>query len=260
MESTAKGKLKFIRSILQDKVFILVGNSPGVSFLVKNREFFRDRDYVFGSMTTWVPIEEDFLKPIDKEFQFITCGSKKFELMYDNVNRDYTQRDTPNIFMPGNAKRCLGAGYQSSRILSFSAICPWTRPGVADAQIFNMDSDMFAFPALHTPLLMTTVAVLGLAKAVFIFGCDGGHTDDVEGEDRKYCHYKCDRGCPTPKPKRYNRDIHREQPIFERFLPRVTKQAKIKAPPLHLVGKHSLYLFTDKVDKADVFDLMATYD
>lgn len=251
-------KLNLIRSIMQDKVVIIIGNSPGVSFMVKNREFFRDRDFVFASMTTWVPIENDLLKPIGKEFQYITCGSKKFGLMYDNVNRDYTWRKTPNIFMPGNHKFALASNYNPERLLAFNAMYPWTSPGKVDQRIFQPERDIFDFPALHTPLLMVAVAILGLAKAVLVFGCDGGHTDDVEGKDRTICHYKCDRGCKTPKPKRYNRDIHREQPVFEPFLRRIKKQANVKSPPLHIVGKHSLYLFTNKIDKADVWDFMET--
>lgn len=257
MGNPIEQKLNMIRSIMEGKIVILIGNSPSVSFLVKNREFFRGRDCVFASMKSWIPIEDDFLKPIDQELTFV-CNTKMWALkQYREPTMAFTWRETPNVLMVSSASTAFVDGFNPERILEFDAI------KVSNPKLYK-SKDIFVLPALHTPLVMILISMLGLAKAIVVFGCDGGHTKDIEPEDQKWCHYKCDRTfmCDRSGDKpfihQFIRDIEREQPVFAKIKRAIAQKAKVPTVPTYIVGKHSLYEFGDKIDKKDSLNFLET--
>ncbi len=118
MINSIEHKIELVRNIVEGKKVVLIGNSPTVSYLVKHQDFFRGKDLIYGSMSHWVPIENDFLRPIGEEFQILcSISPKTIKRHRKNISR-FTHRDKSLLIITKRSYRECDktSGFKSSHL------------------------------------------------------------------------------------------------------------------------------------------------
>ncbi len=271
MINPTRHKLKLIRSIVNGKHIVLLGNSPTVSFLVENREFFRGKDYVYVCMNHWPPIERDFLCPIDRGFDILmTCSPKP--LRRDTKETEaFTYRDNTALIVE-DASDQLGNFNQESLFDVHFVEVPNIRKRRTHPEL-NLDTPStwskafptykeFKQPMLHTVMNLLPILSCGEPLSITVFGCDGGVTADFTKEQKKYCHYDCQSkschgyiygGRLNPK---YERGIKRWSKCHEALTKHMEKTFGFERPPIYLAGEHSNYKFGKKIAFKNILKFM----
>lgn len=263
MINSTKYKIDLIRSIVEGKNIVLVGNSPTVSFLVENREFFRDKDYVFVCMNHWTPIERDFLLPIDQSFDIlIMCSPKPLRRNLEETKK-FTYRDNTALIVEGSSEQL--DGFNRPRLFDifiYPGIPPLPPCDTWDKAFPTYDADEFNTPTVHSVMSLLPILSSGEPSAITVFGCDGGITADFTKEQLKFCHYDCQgKSCHgyiyggrlNPK---YERGIGRWSNRHTALTKHMEKEFGFENPPIYLVGRHSNYKFGKKIPIKKILKFM----
>ncbi len=261
-------KINLIKSIVKRKKVVLIGNSPTVDFFVNHREAFRNKNFVYGSLSHWVPIEEDFLNPIGEKFQILFAASPKNIDRHRGKTKKFTYRK--NSVLITERKRITGRKGNirdfnlpnlfdinlGETVIDKKRKKPWAR-SFPNKKEFNIHT-------MHSIILLLAIVVFGRPKSIYVFGCDGGLTKDYADSDYRdkkrgigKCHYKCDRNCVNKKMHRYPRQIRWDVKILRHLKIHMKEVFNIKFPPIYIAGIHSKYRFGEKVSKEDFLKLIS---
>lgn len=237
-------KIKLIKSVVEGKDVVLIGNSPTVSSLVKNRELFKKTDFVYGSLGHWVPIERDFLLPIGLNLDILHVHHRSLPRHQKSVRKFVRNA---NILIV-DKEEILPKDIDSRYVFDFI--------GVAKEDKHLPSYKHFCLPSVHSIMQMVAVVSCGCPRSIFVFGCDGGVTADFDKDQIKQCHYGCDKNCTNPYRHKYKRQIIGMVECFDSLMVHMAKVFDFKIPPTYIAGEHSRYRFGERVTAKKIFDLM----
>jgi len=243
-----------IGNIVRGKTVIIVGNSPSVKWLVENREIFRDKSYIFVSMNNWFCIENDFLRPISKEFSILAVGNNPNLICAPNnvENPKFTHRKSNNCFITSYWPS--PEIYNPARSVDFFSkyntdkVCFVPKPCKKNSQ-----KGIFSFPKMDTLSCLVCILLQCNIERIFIFGCEGGR----KGCLFKGCHYKCICNCnKLSKYKKITDGIVPQYPKIKGKINKLIKQEVSRQgnnfKRVFLVANYSTYNFCKMISYDDV--------
>ncbi len=241
-------KIDKITNIVRDKTVILCGNSPTLSFLVRNREILHNDKISLCAVNKWTGIEKDLHRPMD-----IVCLGRN---LIESHNVEFSFRGN-NLMIPVvSSMRTSRYKQQTKDRIEFLSKCD--ADSVAIAYTNKQDGPhrkkKLQFFRLDTPQMLCLCVMYGKPKNIFMFGCDNGPmgiTKDFEEADKKFSHYghRINNFCAYYK----STDLMNNK--MRVAMGRMANLFGIEIPT-YIIGLHSGYDFTERITKEHALDMI----